>query len=72
MVLTPGYIKIIAAEIGSQIIAELRKPFKKSSGKIGAVKTFETAYSDKDPLVDCSKFHDQRVHEEIEKESAKG
>ena len=30
MVLTPGYIKVIAAEIGSQIITELRKPFKKS------------------------------------------
>jgi hypothetical protein len=66
MVLTPGYIKVIATEIGSQIVTELRKSFKKHSG------TCEIAHSDKDTPVDCFKFRERRTHEDIENESAKG
>jgi hypothetical protein len=66
MVLTPGYIKVIATEIGSQIITELRKPFKKYSGAC------EAAHSNKDTPVDCFKFRERRAHEDIENKSMKG
>jgi hypothetical protein len=72
MVLTPGYIKVIATEIGSQIITELRKPFKRYSGKIEATGVREAAHNGKDTPVDCFTFHDRRTHEDIENESTKG
>ena len=60
MVLTPGYIKVIAAEIASQIITELRKPFKKYSGEIGSERVCEMTYNDKDTLVNYFKHHERR------------
>jgi hypothetical protein len=72
MVLTPGYIKVIATEIGSQIITELRKPFKKSSGTIEATGACEAVHNNKDTPVDCFKFHERRTHKHIENESMKG
>jgi hypothetical protein len=65
MVLTPGYIKVIAAEIASQIITELRKPLKRSSGEIKSAKGRGATYNDKDALTGCFKFHDRRAHKEI-------
>ena len=61
MVLTPGYIKAIASEIASQIITELRKPFKKSSSEIESARVCEATHNDKDTLIDYFKHHERRT-----------
>jgi hypothetical protein len=68
MVLTPGYIKVIAAEIASQIITEMRKPFRKSSGEIESARVCDATYNDKDTLVDYYKYHERRTRKEFENE----
>ncbi len=68
MVLTPGYIKVIAAEIASQIITELRKPFKKSFGEMESARVCEANYNDKNTLVDRCKYHERRMRRQIENE----
>jgi hypothetical protein len=71
MVLTPGYIKVIAKEIASQIITELKKPFERSFGEIKTAKMCETKYNDKVTLIDYFKDHERRAHEKIENERKK-
>jgi hypothetical protein len=70
MVLTPGYIKVVATEIGSQIIEELRKSStsKKSSAGTKSTWVCEAAYNDKGTLVGYFKYYERRGSKETENE----
>ena len=71
MVLTPGYIKVITKAIASQIITELKKPWKKSFSVVESVRVCKVSCSDKDALIDYFKDDERRTHEEIDNESMK-
>jgi hypothetical protein len=63
VVLTPGYIKVIAKEIASQIITELKKPLKKSFTADESVRVCKVSCNDKDTLIDSFKDHERHTYE---------
>ena len=71
MVLTPGYIKVIAKEIASQIITELKKPLEKPFSSVESVRVRKVSCSDKNALIDYFKNHERRTDEKIENERRK-
>jgi hypothetical protein len=68
MVLTPGYIKVIAREIATQITTELKKPLKKSFTTDESVRVCKLSCKYKDTLTDPFKDRERRTHEKIENE----